>query len=657
VASSGTPSAAPRFEQLITRVLWMMLGSLTVLVIIFAIAQVWLMYAGDWIPIDEMVFADISRMITQGYPMFSRMWDIKPPVTHYFVAAFIAVLGNTMLALRLASTVVMLWTIAVTTCLVWRMSASRAAAGAAFIASTVYATWSAHIEGFNPVVMMAALTTSAALFAVLATGRKTWLWLSGVLLALSFFSKPVMVFEAAAVIALAAYFAPQSRRVGAATWVIAGGLSGVAAILFWAWSNGVLESMWLNAFYDGLLYSFEPNGQEARFGSQFAEFFVRYFIGQTLPFILPLLVMAVPATSSLLRRSANRGLTWIILGWCAAALVGAFIGKSMRRTYFVEIVPPFIVLGTLAIAEYRRYRWQGRAMLVILLAISLVQSEILGAFDQTVRDALSTPWRSPDQAPAVIASQPVAAYLASVVAPDECIWQWDSFGMVTYLADRLPCQSAFANQPMMVGDSFDHRRHQAEYMNEIIRAKPEIHTRNYVWGYFPELQRLADRYLKQALFNGVVDVFAVDWSAWRDADVHFSDFTLIGYDLYTPTTLCTGASIQTSMTWRLIQQPQQTYNIFIQLLTPDFSERVLGIDAKPHNDLPITAWDYPGMIYLSDTFTLDIPAEVQSGDYVLVTGFYDVETLERLVPLDAAGNTFPGDYVVLADITLQPCQP
>lgn len=643
-------------EPIINGLLGLVLAGLAVLLLVFAAANIWLMIAGDWIPIDEMVFGDISRMITQGYPLFGRMWDVKPPVTHYFVAPFIGLFGNTLLALRLASIVVMLWTTLVMTGLVWALTKARFITGVAGLAALVYAAWSAHIEGFNPVVMMAAFTTTAALVAVLANGRRALYAFSGVLLAWSFFSKPVMVLEALAILALAAYFAPAARRTSATVWVIIGGLLGVGAMLVWAWSMGVLESMWLNAFYNGFLYSFEPSNSEGRFGSLFIEFFNRYFIGQTLPFILPLVVMAVPAAYSLLRQRGQRGFAWIILGWCLAALMGALVGRSMRRTYFVEIVPPFLVLCTLAIVEYRRYPAVGRAALVLLLSVALVQSDILGDFDQTLMTVINTPWRSPDAAPQVVANRPTADFLAAVVPPDECVWQWDGFGMVTYLANRLPCQSAFATQPLMVAESFDYRRHRAEYMNEIIRAKPNIHTRNAVWHYFPELQRLVNRYVKAQLFSGTVDIFAVDWSAWHDTHIHFGAFTLIGYDILPSTTVCVGDTLQVAFTWRLNHQPVQTSNLFVQLLTPDFAERMVGIDTKPHSDLPITAWDYPGMIYLSDTLTLTIPTTAIPGTYPLVTGFYDVTTLQPLIPKDAAGQAFPANQALLTKLVVNACE-
>lgn len=654
-------SINPRSNVALSRVVAALLLALGTALLVFTLHNILFTVMLVRMPIDETLYTDIGRIIARGGVPFREIWDLKPPVHNYLIAPFILVFGNTMLAIRITVLFIAGWFVTVTTLLAWHITRDPMATVLAACASVVYGAWQAHLEGFNPVIVMTVLAITAMLVAVVGRGRPLWMLVSGLLLAASFMSKQVVVFEGFAALAFAAYFAPSGERVRAAVFVIVGGLLGIAIAVGLALWAGVLESLWLNAFYNSFLYTVEPEGQGWHFNAEFVGMFRQYFLGQSLPFLLPLTVMMIPAAVVLLRDKQTRPVTLVVLVWVFATFLGAMIGRSMRRSYFLETLGALILLNALAVPTYRRLKAHWQVALVVLLAVSLYANGILGSVPANAVALANAQWQPPDASPLIDAERETAQVLADLTEPDECFWQWDTIGTITYLADRRPCTSIPAAHVVMIRESFDIHRLRADYMNEMFANRPRIHTRYSVWGYFPELERFADRYRGELLYDGLaqhntLDIYAVDMSPFRAHYANFGAFEMIGYDLYSPDAICAGEQIRTSMTWRVQTPPTRYYNLFVQLLTEDQTARIVGTDAQPHDRLPTVEWSQPNMIYLGDTLTLDVAEEVIPGTYLLVTGFYDVETFERLPVTDAAGNTLPGDYVPLTTLIVEACE-
>ncbi|HMQ56433.1 MAG TPA: hypothetical protein PKD98_30420, partial [Anaerolineae bacterium] len=88
--------------------------------------------------------------------------------------------------------------------------------------------------------------------------------------------------------------------------------------------------------------------------------------------------------------------------------------------------------------------------------------------------------------------------------------------------------------------------------------------------------------------------------------------------------------------WRALQPTDRPYTVFLQLLNAN-NEVVAGFDRQPFNGLyPTSRWS-PGELIV-DAFELPLPAEgLAPGSYRLITGFYEVESGQRL-PLVAGGD-------------------
>lgn len=636
----------------------LILGAVGLALLIFALNMFWQTLVFSNRPVDEFSYADFARIAATGGVPFREIWDIKPPMNTYLLAGFVGLLGNTVLAVRVAVISLNVAFVAATAALAYALTRSQVATALIAFVALIYGGWQAYLEGWEPVVLVALFSTLGMLFAVAGRGRPLWLLLSGFFLACGFFSKQIIAPEGLAAVAFAALYAPSGKRWQSAGWVIVGGLVSVLGFVALFAAQGVLLPIWKNAFANSFLYAFEPGDSNWHFNEEFAGFFRQYFLGQTVPFLLPLLILAPLAWGALFTQREARPLAWVLLLWLLTEILGAMVGRAMRRTYFIQTLPALLMLVAVAVP----YVWRARAW-VRLGAVLVMCAAFYSLWMRTPAhwQALTeTAWRSPDDAPMVQALMPTVNALQAAVPVDGCFWAWDSTGIIRYLANRRACTPETAAHVMMVREAFEYERIRAEYLNGLFATRPTIHTRYEVWGYFPELQRFADRYLREKIFNGVeaydtIDIFNVDMSAFQPTDIRFGElFTLIGYDLYSPLSVCAGESVALAFTYRVDTPPTRYYNQFVQVLSPDFSAQVSGIDVQPH-PLPTLEWTIPNMVYLADTLTLEIPPDTPNGDYPLVVGYYDIETFERLPVYDALGTRREGDFYTLLTLNVGDC--
>ncbi|MEL6269013.1 MAG: hypothetical protein AAFR22_04310, partial [Chloroflexota bacterium] len=390
-------------------------------------------------PLDEMLYADIANIAVMGGAPFDAVWDIKPPVNTYVLTPFVAALGNTILTVRIAVLTMNAVFAALVTTLAWHISRSRWVTACAAFVSVLYGATAAYTDGWQPVQVMLVFSVAAMLVIVAGRGRTLWMLAGGVLLAWAFFTKQVIAPEGFAAVAFAALFAPHGKRIRAAALVIAGGVIGVGGfMLFWAW-QGTLVSVWENAFVNSFFYAVEPGGNNWHFNDEFAGMFQQYFVGQSLPYLLPLLVMSAFAVPTLLREKDHRVITAVVLLWLLTAIVGAMVGRSMRRTYFLQVVPPLIVLNALAFPLYLRMNRAWRLLLVLVLAGAFIRAGIVRSPVQTWNDIAAMNWGHPDNHPRLEQLEPTVAALQQYASPEDCVWTWDTTGLLRYLAGVMPC--------------------------------------------------------------------------------------------------------------------------------------------------------------------------------------------------------------------------
>jgi hypothetical protein len=130
---------------------------------------------------------------------------------------------------------------------------------------------------------------------------------------------------------------------------------------------------------------------------------------------------------------------------------------------------------------------------------------------------------------------------------------------------------------------------------------------------------------------------------------------LVGYDLPTHT-YAPGESIDLTLYWHALAQPQEDAKVFVHLYDPS-GEVVTQQDHRPYYDTrPPYTWS-PGE-YVADPYTLIIPPHLLPGQYTIGVGMYHPDTQVRLPVNTDPAHTLPDDRIRLDTITLQaPSQP
>ncbi|MCG3210499.1 MAG: hypothetical protein FOGNACKC_04130 [Anaerolineae bacterium] len=119
---------------------------------------------------------------------------------------------------------------------------------------------------------------------------------------------------------------------------------------------------------------------------------------------------------------------------------------------------------------------------------------------------------------------------------------------------------------------------------------------------------------------------------------------LAGIDHLPPTiTSAPGAPIQVSFYWQTVQPPAQPYQILLHLVNTQ-DQPMAAFDFQPF-DGRRSVTDWPVGQTIRETRTFDLPADLPPGEYRLVAGLYQPDTLARL-PISQGGN---GETVLLAN--------
>jgi len=119
--------------------------------------------------------------------------------------------------------------------------------------------------------------------------------------------------------------------------------------------------------------------------------------------------------------------------------------------------------------------------------------------------------------------------------------------------------------------------------------------------------------------------------------------SLAGYDLPLSGAVA-GETITLTLYWQAREAPSTDYQVFVHLLG-DEPEPVAQGDGPPlMGDYPTTVWAAGEVI--ADPHPLALPADLPPGEYRLMVGMYDLQTLARLPRLDGAGESIEIPTVV-----------
>jgi hypothetical protein len=125
-------------------------------------------------------------------------------------------------------------------------------------------------------------------------------------------------------------------------------------------------------------------------------------------------------------------------------------------------------------------------------------------------------------------------------------------------------------------------------------------------------------------------------------------FELLGYKLAREA-IQPGQPLDVTLYWKSIAPSPLQYTVFAHLLDPQGSLRAQQ-DAMPQGGaLPTSCWVVGEVV--SDTLTIQLPADVPPGAYTLRVGMYYLPTGERL-PMKTEGADGSYDHVILQKVQI-----
>jgi hypothetical protein len=116
-----------------------------------------------------------------------------------------------------------------------------------------------------------------------------------------------------------------------------------------------------------------------------------------------------------------------------------------------------------------------------------------------------------------------------------------------------------------------------------------------------------------------------------------------------------GQPIELRVHWRALAAPENSYTVFVHLLTVD-NQLVASQDYTPLGGAwPTMLWFpkwLPGQTAV-DPYTIQVPADAPAGDYYLEIGLYHLRSVVRVPAFDGQGS-LAGDRFVLGGVTVVP---
>jgi len=127
------------------------------------------------------------------------------------------------------------------------------------------------------------------------------------------------------------------------------------------------------------------------------------------------------------------------------------------------------------------------------------------------------------------------------------------------------------------------------------------------------------------------------------------EIQLLGYSLPVEQVRKEDATILSpEIHWKATKPVDKNYTIFLQLLDNQ-NQFITGYDTQPlHGNYPTSHWQTGELII--ERVDLPLPAQLEPGDYRLVTGMYEAATGQRLVAIDGKGQPYMDNLITLAKV-------
>lgn len=388
---------------------------------------------------DEAVYTYTAYAISEGVVPYKEIYLAQPPLMYYVLVAFINVLGNQIVLLRLVNILTFLGTaveLFVLSNLLLRNASSRWRVFISLLSTAIYALYPSyflfiHIEvPLDNMLSFFALTSALVYVFAYQSGSKKLLLLSGIFLGLTaldslrglFFVVPILLFHLVDGL---------WRRRGKALFLELGtmvlGIAvpvAVAALYLFVFLGTFHQFYMQNVFFQSVR---PASPLDSRIGE------ISIYVG----FILPLLLMSTLGTIHCVKRAiAEKGTPFLLLPvayfFSFFALI-IFTNTTMKH-YFYFLTPYLVFLSCMSIPLMVKYLF-GTARLKAFIMIFFV---LLGASCQiTLTSSYShtLPWFTQELADYMDVNYYVGKYVANVTEPTDKIWT--SEGAIAFFAERV----------------------------------------------------------------------------------------------------------------------------------------------------------------------------------------------------------------------------
>lgn len=308
-------------------------------------------YRYDFTFVDEAWWANGANVLCQNGQLYRDVALDKNPPIFWFCALLFKLFGSNMNAMHAG----VLFLVGLSSVLLFllgtRIYSPAVGAAAALIhaaASTTY--YIPRIIGMNTETLMVVFSIAAAFSFLLGLlqGRDLLFFLAGVLSSFAFLTKPVAITEAACLVLfliLAGSGGLPSRMRSAAT-LLMGFALGLGGFIAYLWHAGILSAWWEQA----ILYGFRYVGRIS-----FDVFMVKS-LRANLGFGLIFAWLFILVWLSRRTRQEHGRAYWFTAFWLASAFLGVAVGRRYYANYYIQVIPPLSLLGSLGLV----YLWQAR---------------------------------------------------------------------------------------------------------------------------------------------------------------------------------------------------------------------------------------------------------------------------------------------------------
>jgi hypothetical protein len=127
------------------------------------------------------------------------------------------------------------------------------------------------------------------------------------------------------------------------------------------------------------------------------------------------------------------------------------------------------------------------------------------------------------------------------------------------------------------------------------------------------------------------------------------DIRLLGYDL-PEAELLSGETLSLRLYWEGEGATEKSYHVFVHILGPD-GQMYGQDDALPQKGVMSTTRWRAGEVILDD-HRIPIAEDAPPGKYTIAVGMYDLETMQRLLLLDAKGEPLEKDQILIQGVRI-----